>query len=146
MIRLPPRSTLFPYTTLFRSSPFHPWNKQTVPKPSEKSWKDKYTWACTPRWDRNVVEAGAYARLWLTALARKQPQNDFMEPTGDGITMRIPHGFRPETEVRWEVPEHWNAFERNRGRAYHYLFSQLVAMHNLLEAYRLMKRGETRVA
>jgi hydrogenase large subunit len=127
-------------------SPYHPWNKRTLPKPSEKSWKDKYTWACTPRWDRKVLEAGAYVRLFLTAMAQKQPRNGFMEATGRSMKMRIPHGFRPETEVEWKVPEVWNAFERNRGRAYHYLFSQLVAMENLLEAYRLVRKGETRVA
>src|SRR5919108_347465 len=38
-------------------SPYHPWNKRTLPKPTGKSWKEKYTWACTPRWARKVVEA-----------------------------------------------------------------------------------------
>src|SRR5438093_13784517 len=116
MIRLPPRSTLFPYTTLFRSSPFHPWNKQTVPKPSEKSWKDKYTWACTPRWDRKVVEAGAYVRLFTTAMAQKLPENDFIEATGHSLRMRIPKGLRPEEDVEWHVPGDWNAVEPNRRR------------------------------
>ena len=127
-------------------SPFHPWNKQTLPKPTGKSWKEKYTWACAPRWDRTVVEAGAYARLLMTALAQKQPENDFMEPTGHSMRMTVPKGLGPEIEVEWHVPEMWNAFERNRGRAYHYLFSQLVALDSLLEAYRLLKKGETKVA
>src|SRR5919197_1565871 len=122
-------------------SPFHPWNKRTLPKPSEKSWKARYTWATSPRWDRKVVEAGAYARLFLTAKAQKHPTSDFIEATGDSIRMKIPHGFRPENEIEWKVPKEWNAFERNRGRAYHYLFSQLVALESLLEAYRLMKKG-----
>ncbi len=127
-------------------SPYHSWNKRTLPKPTGKSWKEKYTWACTPRWDRKVVEAGAYARLFLTALARKQPANRFIEATGHSLKMLVPKGFSPETEVEWRVPEVWNAFERNRGRAYHYLFSQLVAMESLLEAYKLVRAGETRVA
>jgi hydrogenase large subunit len=127
-------------------SPFHPWNKRTLPKPTEKSWKERYTWATSPRWDRKVLEAGAYARMFLTAKAQKLPQSEFIEATGTSLKMRIPHGFRPETEVEWKVPEVWNAFERNRGRAYHYLFSQLVGFESLLEAYRLMKRGETKVA
>ena len=94
------------------------------------------------------MEAGAYARLVITALAQKEPrrETDFIEATGRGIKMRIPHGFRPETEVEWRIPDKWNAFERNRGRAYHYLFAQLVALENLLEAYRLMKKGDTKVA
>jgi hydrogenase large subunit len=127
-------------------SPFHPWNKRTLPKPTEKSWKDRYTWATSPRWDRKVVEAGAYARLFMTALAQKHPKSDFIEATGRSLKLRIPHGFRPETEVEWKVPEVWNAFERNRGRAYHYLFSQLVGLESLLEAYRLMRTGDTKVA
>ena len=127
-------------------SPFHPWNKRTLPKPSEKSWKERYTWATSPRWDRKVMEAGAYARLFLTAKAQMHPNSDFIEATGNSIRMKIPHGFRPENEVEWKVPEYWNAFERNRGRAYHYLFSQLVGLESLLEAYRLMKKGDTKVA
>src|SRR5215211_9182298 len=128
-------------------SPYHPWNKQTLPKPTEKSWKERYTWSTAPRWDRKVVEAGAYARLFITATARKHPTSDFVEATGDSIRMKIPHGVRrAEAEVEWRIPDVWNAFERNRARAYHYLFSQLVALESLLEAYRLMNRGETKVA
>ena len=127
-------------------SPYHPWNKRTIPKPQQKSWKDKYTWACTPRWDRQVVEAGAYVRLFTTALARKLPANDFIEATGTSLRMLVPKGETPEVEVEWRVPERINAFERNRGRAYHYLFSQLVALNSLLQGYELMKQGETSVA
>jgi hydrogenase large subunit len=127
-------------------SPYHPWNKETLPKPGARDFKDKYTWACTPRWDRNVVEAGAYARLFTTAMARLQPANDFLEPTGRSLRMLIPKGMTPEVEVEWYVPEVWNALERNRGRAYHYVFSQLVGLANLMEAYRLFGTGERRVA
>jgi hydrogenase large subunit len=127
-------------------SPFHAWNKQTLPKPSAKSWKDKYTWACTPRWDRHVVEAGAYNRLFMTAMAQQLPDNPFIEATGRSLRMFVPKGFTKGAEVEWHVPDTWNAFERNRGRAYHYLFSQLVAMNSLLQAHRLMRDGETRVA
>jgi hydrogenase large subunit len=127
-------------------SPFHPWNKRTLPKPTGKSWKEKYTWACTPRWDRKVVEAGAYARLFLTAMARKHPSSRFFEATGESLKMLIPKGFTQEAEVEWRMPPVWNAFERNRGRAYHYLFSQLVGFESLLQAYELVRSGEQRVA
>lgn len=127
-------------------SPYHPWNKRTLPSPTGKNWKEKYTWACTPRWDRTAVEAGAYARLQMTALAQKLPNNPFVEATGHSLRMHIPKGITPEAEVEWHVPEVWNAFERNRGRAYHYVFSQLVGLANLLEAYKLMKQGEKTVA
>jgi len=127
-------------------SPYHPWNKRTLPKPQQKSWKDKYSWSTSPRWDRQVVEAGAYARLFLTAMARKLPENDFIEATGHSLRMRIPKGRTPEAEIEWRIPETWNAFERNRGRAYHYVFSQLVGLNTLLTAYKLLGEGETRVA
>ncbi len=127
-------------------SPFHAWNKQTLPKPSGRSWKDKYTWACTPRWDRHVVEAGCYNRLFLTAMAQTVPENDLIEATGDSLRMSIPKGFTKAADAVWRIPDTWNALERNRGRAYHYLFSQLVAMNSLLEAYKLVRAGETRVA
>ncbi|MGH9268365.1 MAG: nickel-dependent hydrogenase large subunit, partial [Acidimicrobiales bacterium] len=127
-------------------SPYHPWNKQTLPKPGEATWKDKYTWACAPRWDRKVVEAGCYARLFMTAMAQQLPANDFVEATGRSLRMVVPKGQRAEVEVEWYVPEVWNALERNRGRAYHYVFSQLVGLANLLEAYRLFNGGQRRVA
>ena len=127
-------------------SPWHSWNKRTLPKPQGKNWKEKYTWACTPRWDRKVFEAGAYVRLLMTAKAGKLPPNDFIEATGSSLRMRVPKGLTPEVEVEWHVPPVWNALERNRGRAYHYLFSQLVGLANLLEAYKLYHKGDRRVA
>jgi hydrogenase large subunit len=126
--------------------PYHPWNKRTLPKPTGRDWKERYTWATAPRWDRQVVEAGAYTRLFMTAMARQHPSNDFYEATGTSLRLHIPKGFTREVDVEWRIPEVWNAFERNRGRAYHYVFSQLVGLINLLEAYELMKQGETRVA
>jgi hydrogenase large subunit len=52
-------------------SPYHPWNKVTKPKPGPQSWREKYTWDTAPRWDRYGMEAGCYARMWNTAVARK---------------------------------------------------------------------------
>jgi hydrogenase large subunit len=127
-------------------SPFHQWNKRTLPRPEEKSWKEKYTWATSPRWDRHVVEAGCYNRLFLTAMAQKRPASQFIEATGDSLKMFVPKGVTTGGDVEWQVPDVWNAFERNRGRAYHYLFSQLVALENLLEAYKLFKSGERRIS
>ncbi len=127
-------------------SPYHPWNKRTLPKPAAKSWKEKYTWGTAPRWDRQVVEAGAYARMFMTAMAQKHPKNDFYEATGHSLRMHVPKGTTEGSHVEWHVPEVWNAFERNRGRAYHYLFSQLVGFVNLLDAYGRMKAGEEDVA
>jgi hydrogenase large subunit len=127
-------------------SPYHQWNKRTLPKPTEKSWKDKYSWATSPRWDRHTVEAGAYVRLFTTGMAQRRPASAHIESTGTGMKFRIPKGVTGEREVEWKIPERWNAFERNRGRAYHYLFSQLVGLENLMLAYDMLRSGETRVA
>jgi hydrogenase large subunit len=127
-------------------TPFHPWNKQTIPTPTGKSWKEKYTWACTPRWDRGVYETGPYSRLWITAVAQKIPRNDFIEATGHALKLRVPKGELPEMELQWHVPEVWNAFERNRGRAYSVAYTALVAFNTLRKGYELMRRGETRVS
>ncbi len=127
-------------------SPYHPWNKRTLPKPGGRDWKEKYTWSTAPRWDRQVVEAGCYSRLLMTAKAQKLPTSDYISATGTGMRFLIPKGELGEREVQWKVPEQWNAFERNRGRAYHYLFSQLVGLESLFQAYKLFQQGERRVA
>jgi hydrogenase large subunit len=127
-------------------SPFHPWNKETRPKPGGRTWKEKYTWDTAPRWDRQVVEAGAYARMWTTAAGQKIPANPFIESTGASLRMLLPKGALPEMTLEWRIPERWNAFERNRARAYAEAYSALVALNNLLAAYDLQKRGETRVS
>ena len=127
-------------------SPYHPWNKQTRPKPTGQNWREKYTWDTAPRWDRQAMEAGAYARMWNTAVARKIAANPFVEATGQSLKLRLPKGARPELELEWKVPDAWNAFERNRARAYCIPYTALVAMVNWLAALDLMKKGHTRVS
>lgn len=127
-------------------SPYHPWNKVTRPKPSGQNWREKYTWDTAPRWDRLAMEAGAYARLWNTAVARELPPNPFIEATGTSLRLRLPRGTLPEMEIEWRVPEVWNAFERNRARAYCTAFTALVAMNNWLAAADRLKQGDTRTS
>src|ERR687887_570785 len=128
-------------------SPHHPWNKETKPKPTEKrSWKERYTWDTAPRWDRQVMECGTYARMWTTAAAQKLPHTRFIQATGTSLKLDVPQTLLPAMELEWKIPEVWNAFERNRNRAYHILYSMLVAYENLLIAFDLMKQGHTRTA
>lgn len=127
-------------------SPHHPWNKVTRPRPQGQNWKEKYTWDTTPRWDRLGMEAGAYARLWNTAVARKMPENPFIESTGHSLKMRLPAGALPETEIEWVVPDVWNAFERNRARAYCQAFTTLVAFNQWLAAMEILKSGNARTS
>ena len=98
-------------------SPYHAWNKTTLPKPAGTNFKDKYTWSTAPRWDRQVVETGAYGQLWGTALRGDYAENPFCNPTGDGLQLVLPRFALPETELFWPLPRTLNALERNRARA-----------------------------
>jgi len=127
-------------------SPYHPWNKETKPKPAGQNWKERYSWATTPRWDRQAVEAGAYARLWTTAAAQKLRPNQFIEATGTSLKMRLPKSVLPEMELEWKIPTDWNAFERNLARAYCIPYTALVAMNDWLKGLELLKQGKSAVS
>jgi len=125
-------------------SPNHPWNKQTLPKPVGRSFKEKYSWSTSPRWDRTVMEAGAYTRIWITALAQKQPESPFIHATGKSLKMLMPKAQLPEMELEWRIPDTLNAIERNRARAYCMPWMCQIAMMNLQKAFALFKQGETK--
>ncbi len=128
-------------------SPHHPWNKTTIPRPGQQNWKERYSWSTTPTWDRRVFEAGAYSRMYISALAQKIPHSHYFASTGSSLKLVIPRGAaRPEMELEWRVPSIWNAFERNRARAYAVGFNLMVTIENWVRAQDLMKRGETQVA
>jgi hydrogenase large subunit len=127
-------------------SPYHPWNKVTKPKPTGQSWKEKYTWDTTPRWDRYSMEAGCYARMWNTAVAQRLPENPFLEATGRSLKIRLPRGKLPETEIEWQVPAVWNAFERNRARAYCVGYTAMIAMNCWMAAMDRLKDGDTKTS
>jgi len=128
-------------------SPNHPWNKETKPRSDTRSWKDRYTWSTAARWDRQTIEAGAYARLWTTAAAGKTPHNRFIEATGTSVKIDVPQtAALPAMEFEWKIPETWNAFERNRARAYHIVYSLMVAYENVQIAFDLMGQGENKAA
>jgi hydrogenase large subunit len=127
-------------------SPYHPWNKETIPRPQGTNWKDKYSWATAPRWDRRAMETGPYSRMWMTAMANKLPHRRFIEPTGHSLKLSVPKAALPAAELEWEVPESWGAFERNRARAYAITYTALIAYDNLLIGLDLMRKGENRVS
>ena len=127
-------------------SPYHPWNKTTIPRPGAQDWKERYSWSTTPTWDRRTFEAGAYARVYISALAQKLPPSNYFESTGHSLKLNIGKGARlPEMTLEWKVPDVWNAFERNRARAYAVGFNLMVTVENWLRALDLQKRGETAV-
>jgi hydrogenase large subunit len=122
-------------------SPYHPWNKQTIPKPTGTSWKEKYSWSTAPRWDRQAMETGAYSRLWVAAVAPNYQQGRFINPTGHSLQIELPPGELKDDPIEWQVPPTWGAFERNRARAYCILYTSAIAYDNLLIAYDLLRKG-----
>ena len=127
-------------------SPNHPWNKETKPKPGKQSWRDRYSWDTAPTWDRLPMEAGAYARLYLTAKAQRLPKSNFLEATGESLKIAVPGGMLPDALLEWKVPKKWNTFERNRARAYAIPYSAMVTMENWTMALQLLRQGETAVS
>ena len=142
-----PRSAQFPTDPLGNPlSPYHPWNKDTIPKPGSTSWKEKYSWSTAPRWDRKAMETGPFSRMWVHAMAPPNDKTKFIEPTGHSLVMNVPGGALPKSRVEWRIPEIWGAFERNRARAHAVLYTALIAYDNLLIGLDLMRKGETAVS
>ncbi len=126
-------------------SPFHPWNKQTLPDPTKRSWKEKYTWATAPRWDREPMESGPLARHWITAVAGKL-ENEFIHAGNGGLEIDLPKGQLEATTLHWQIPARPNALERNRARAYHVAYCGMVAYTFLLKAFECLRLGRTAMA
>jgi hydrogenase large subunit len=126
-------------------SPFHPWNKQTLPDPAERNWKEKYSWGTSPRWDCEPMETGPLARLWVSALAGKL-KNEFVFAAPGGLEMELPKLELPAKRLRWKIPERPNALERNRARAYQIAYSSLMAFTCMLKAYEFLQKGEKKTS
>jgi hydrogenase large subunit len=127
-------------------SPYHPWNKETIPRPQATSWKEKYSWSTSPRWDRRAMESGAYSRIWMTAAANKLPHRRFIDPTGHSLRLSVPKAALPAAELEWSIPDQWGMFERNRARAFAIPYTALIAYENLMIGLDLMRKGETRIS
>lgn len=130
-------------------SPWHPWNKQTSPAPAPRDWKERYSWNTAPRWDREAMESGPLARLWINA-ASGALNCEFIQSSGGasriagrrGLEIFLPKGQRPAATLRWLIPERPNALERNRARAYQVAYAVMVAYADLLKAFDCVRRGE----
>ncbi len=122
-------------------SPYHPWNKQTIPKPESRSWRDRYSWATAPRWDREPMESGPFARQWVTAGAGLVSTRFIGSGRGE-IEVDIPAGQLPALTSTWRQPTVVNAFERNRARAFHIGYCLMVAYGELLAAMDRVGEGD----
>ncbi len=126
-------------------SPWHPWNKQTVPAPQERNWRERYSWAAAPRWDREPMETGALARMWVNTL-NANSNCEFITTGRRSMEIALPKGQQPAMSVRWLIPERPNTLERIRARAYQLAYAGIVAYANLLQAFDYVRRGETHIS
>jgi hydrogenase large subunit len=126
-------------------SPFHPWNKRTIPRPERRSWKDRYSWSTAPRWDRQPMESGPLARQLVTAMGAAV-DTPLIHSRAEGIDIVVPRGELPEMVLHWKVPRVLNALERNRARAVHVAYCLMAAYSSLLRAFDFLRTGETTMA
>ncbi|QQS47387.1 MAG: nickel-dependent hydrogenase large subunit [Acidobacteriota bacterium] len=126
-------------------SPYHPWNKETIPFPDKADWRGKYTWVTAPRWDRETMETGPIARLWSNATG-DEASFQFIGSVNRGLEFEIPKGQRPAIRLVWKIPERPNTLERIRARAYQLSYTGLAAFASLLEAFDCLRRGETEMS
>jgi hydrogenase large subunit len=126
-------------------SPYHPWNKQTIPRPEPRNWRERYSWSTAPRWDREPMESGPLARQWITAVAGKI-NTEFIQSHPGGLYIHLPRGQQPELTLSWQIPAFPNALERNRARAYHVGYCCMVAYTNLLKGFEYLRLGHTQMA
>ncbi len=95
-------------------SPYHMWNKVTIPRPSGSSFKEKYSWDTAPRWDRRSMETGAYGRLWVTALAGDTPTTSSSRPPATACASSCLATVSPRTSSTGRCPTSstpWSATE-----------------------------------
>ena len=118
----------------------HPSNKQTLPQPQGVDPDGRYSWSTAARWRGHPMETGAQARLWATALAGKRT-GSLVESTGFGVRMSVPKGELPPSELEWQPPQFWNAFERNRARAYAFAQASLACFETIVLGLDLARRG-----
>ena len=114
----------------------HPWNKRVAACPLAQRSPQPYSWASAMTWRERTFEVGAYARLYLSALAGQTPKSEFLESTGRAMRFRV-RGHRKgraRADLEWSVPVVWNAFERNRARAYAVAFNVAVTLENIRRA------------
>ena len=119
----------------------HPWNKRTTPPKAFDA--QAYSWGSSLTWRGHGFEVGAYARLYLTALAQKIPDSPYLTATGAGLNFMLPLVSGGAANMQWQIPAIWNAFERNRARAYSLAFNLSVTLENIAIAGRLLAAGET---
>jgi hydrogenase large subunit len=126
-------------------SPYHPWNKRTIPRPERRSWKERYSWSTAPRWDREPMESGPLARLWMTARAGRI-DTEFIRGGEGTVEVTLPRAGLPEVTLVWRIPLVVNALERNRARGVYVAYCLMVAYSQLLRVFDYLRAGDAAMA
>jgi len=119
----------------------HPVNKQTLPQAGSADLDGRYSWSTAARWRGHAMETGAPARMWATALAGPGSHGSLVESTGLGVRMSLPSGQMPAGVVEWRIPGRWNAFERNRARAYALAQAAVACYESVVTGLEIARRG-----
>jgi hydrogenase large subunit len=71
---------------------------------------------------------------------------DYVKATGHSTKLSIPKtaGSNKELELEWTIPKRSNAIERDRTRAYHQVYSTLVALSLVQKVLAIVRKGDTK--
>ena len=123
-----------------------PFSKRTLVAPGKMSWDDRYSWSTSARWKGQVLETGAGARLWATALRGSVPDNPLIATGGGSIQLDLPKAALPRVILEWRPPVVWNALERDRASLFSIVFAALVAANQVLKVLDLQKHARNEVS
>ncbi|MGH1428955.1 MAG: nickel-dependent hydrogenase large subunit [Arenicella sp.] len=126
--------------------PNHPWNKRLITDNTQAD-SNAYSWGSSLTWNRHTFEVGAYARLYITAKAKKISNSHYMHSTGNSLEFHLPDAQNnTNNKVSWSIPKVWNTFERNRARAYVLAFNLAAIYENIDRATKLISKGNTQTS
>src|SRR5258707_11596164 len=101
MIRRPPRSTLFPYTTLFRSGPYFGYRSDQRQRPLYR----KLRRVCQDRKSTRLNSSHANISYAVFCLKKKKEINPFTKPSPGTYVMYNASSTVPQSHLReLEIP------------------------------------------
>ncbi len=143
---------------------YHPWNKTTIPKPTDIKWSGKYSWSATVRLYHNgklyPYEVGPMAKVWVTAHSNLkgwvEEEGGAVKHGGGKIEVTLPpsrdvtdlpKGTWEEVSFTYKAPEISSTIERVRARAFDMALDILDAWASALKAvYYINTKGMTKAS
>ncbi|ALU11366.1 cytochrome B [Ignicoccus islandicus DSM 13165] len=142
---------------------YHPWNKTTIPKPTDINWGNKYSWAATVRiyWNGKLYpfEVGPIARMFVTAHSQRRT---WVEKAGGGIKHGggkievtlpasrnvddLPKGTWEEVTLTYHAPPFSTTIERVRARAFAMSVDIVETWTNVLKALEYVSHGRSKAS